>query len=170
MAELTKIYTQDVPATRFIGKFYGDQDRVDGYFGAKWSEAFETGLMQRLEKLADENLFEDAGGYIGLMRCKDGEPFVYAIGMFCPADTSVPEDLNYHDFPAGRIGVGWLYGTEPDVYGQEPRVAEKLGAQGHPIRNDDEGAVWVFERYVCPRFTSPDEKGNITLDIGFFVD
>ena len=103
MADITKTYVQDVPAFRFIGKTYGDSDRVNGGFSAQWGEAFETGLFERLKKLSDEKLFEDADAYIGLMRCKDGEPFVYAIGMFCPADAPVPEDLDGYDFPAARF-------------------------------------------------------------------
>ena len=170
MAQLTKVYTQDVPAFRFIGKTYGDNDRVDGYFGAKWGEAFETGMLERVEKLADKNLFEGADAYIGLMRCKDGEPYRYCIGMFCPAGTAVPEGLDSYDFPASRFGIGWLYGKELDLYGREPLVAEGLGKKGYSIRNDNQGACWIFERYVCPRFTSPDEQGNVTLDIGFFVE
>ena len=169
MADITKTYVQDVPAFRFIGKTYGDSDRVNGGFSAQWGEAFETGLFERLKKLSDEKLFEDADAYIGLMRCKDGEPFVYAIGMFCPADAPVPEDLDGYDFPAARFGIGWLYGKEPELYGREPQVAIKLDEAGYPIQTDEKGACLFFERYACPRFTTPDEQGNVTLDIGFFV-
>lgn len=95
MADITKIYTQEVPAFRFIGKKYGDEDRVNGGFGAQWGQAFENGLFSRLEQLADQTLFEDAAAYIGLMRCKDNEPFIYAIGMFCPANTPVPEKMDF---------------------------------------------------------------------------
>ena len=45
MADITKIYTQEVPAFRFIGKKYGDEDRVNGGFGAQWGQAFENGLF-----------------------------------------------------------------------------------------------------------------------------
>lgn len=169
MATITKVYTQQVPAMRFIGKKYGDEDRVDGGFGVHWGRAFETGLFERLEKLADGQLFEDAGAYIGLMRCKDNEPFVYAIGMFCPAGTPVPEDLDSFDFPASQLGIGWLYGPEPELYCKEHEVAQKLGEAGLSICNDAQDACWFFERYACPRFTQPDEQGNVTLDIGFFV-
>ena len=47
--EIKKIYTQKIPATRFIGKKYGDGDRVNGSFGAKWEEAFNGGLFDRIE-------------------------------------------------------------------------------------------------------------------------
>ena len=29
---------------------------------------------------------------------------------------------------------------------------------------------WCFERYNCPRFTSPDNNGNIILDYGISIE
>ena len=29
---------------------------------------------------------------------------------------------------------------------------------------------WCFERYNCPRFTTPDEKGNVILDYGISIE
>ena len=34
---------------------------------------------------------------------------------------------------------------------------------------DEEGGVWSFENCTCPRYTTPDEKGNIILDYCYFV-
>ena len=28
---------------------------------------------------------------------------------------------------------------------------------------------WCFERYQCPRFTAPDENGNVILDYGISI-
>lgn len=171
--EIKKIYTQKIPATRFIGKKYGDGDRVNGSFGAKWEEAFNGGLFDRIEATAGkEEFFEDSGAYIGLMRCRDGDPFEYWIGMFTPAETQVPEGFGYHDFHAGELGIGWIYGNDGngEIYCHEGDVAVKLGNEGFKIKNDERGACWFFERYQCPRFTVPDEKGNVILDIGFFIE
>ncbi len=171
--EIKKIYTQKIPATRFIGKKYGDGDRVNGSFGAKWEEAFNGGLFDRIEAAAGkEEFFEDSGAYIGLMRCRDGDPFEYWIGMFTPAETQVPEGFGYHDFHAGELGIGWIYGNDGngEIYCHEGDVAVKLGNEGFKIKNDERGACWFFERYQCPRFTVPDEKGNVILDIGFFIE
>lgn len=170
--EIIKTYKQKAPALRFIGKKYGDEDRVDGGFGKQWGEAFAPGgLIATVEALSDGTLFEDAGAYIGLMRCKDGEPFLYAIGMFCPAGTEVPEGYWFNDFPQSVWGIGWIYGNEAsgELYCHEPEVAILLEEEGHPIVNDAEGACWFFERYACPRYTTPDVRGNVILDIGFFV-
>ena len=48
--EILKVYTQKMPAFRFMGRKYSDSDKVDGGFGAKWAEAFEKGLFAPLEK------------------------------------------------------------------------------------------------------------------------
>lgn len=36
MSEIIKVYRQSVPTLRFIGKKYGDSDRVNGTFGKQW--------------------------------------------------------------------------------------------------------------------------------------
>ena len=36
MFSIVKTYRQSIPAMRFIGKKYGDEDRVDGGFGKQW--------------------------------------------------------------------------------------------------------------------------------------
>lgn len=171
--KITRIYTQHFPARRFIGKKYGDPDRVNGGFGKQWGDFFENGWFEVIEKAAkspvDEG-FEDGGAYIGLMRCKDGDPFEYWVGMFLPPDTPVPDGFEERDFAEGELGIGWIYGPEWDLYGHESDVAAKLGEEGIKLKNDEAGACWFFERYACPRFTTPDEEGNVILDIGFFVE
>lgn len=38
MAEIINVYRQTIPAMRFIGKKYTDDDRINGSFSAKWEE------------------------------------------------------------------------------------------------------------------------------------
>lgn len=171
MAEIIKVYRQSVPSVRFIGKIYGDSDRVDGGFGKQWGDWFASGLFEKIEKQLEKTkkkAYEDCDAYVGLMRWKDGEPFQYWIGMFTPEGTAVPEGFSYHDFPASELGVCWVYGK--DVYCKEDKCAEKLAENGMKVSSDSEGAFWFFERYTCPRFTSPDEKGNVILDICHYVE
>jgi hypothetical protein len=171
MPEIIKTYKQNVPAARFIGKKYGDGDRVNGFFGAKWEEWFQNGWFAVLEKLDGVGAFyEDADAYIGLMRSKDGEPFEYWIGMFTPVGTAVPEGFESVDFPESVLGVTWVKGPEWSVYMQEDACAQKLTAGGGKIKNDEKGATWFFERYGCPRFTTPDEEGNVILDFSFYME
>jgi hypothetical protein len=170
MADVLKTYRQSAPAMRFIGKKYADEDRVNGGFGTQWVEWFTHGWFEKIQSTFDPKaLYEDGDATIGLMRWKDGEPFEYWIGAFCPKGTVVPEGFVSVDFPATSLGVAWVYGKEPEVYGQEHECAEALKKQGFEILGDEVGAYWFFERYVCPRFTTPDEQGNVILDICHYV-
>ena len=170
MAEVIKTYRQAVPAMRFIGKRYGDEDRVDGGFGKQWREWFANGWFDQLQSNpGSQALYEDSDATIGLMRWKKGEPFEYWIGVFCPQETAIPEGYAYVDFPEAELGVTWVYGKTNEVFAQEHKCAESCENQGYTIIPDDLGAFWLFERYVCPRFTTPDEHGNIVLDICHYI-
>ena len=173
--KIIKTYRQSVPALRFIGKIYGDEDRIDGSFGAKWGEWFANGWFGLLEEACPAADFEDAGAYIGLMREKCGdedgpEPFQYWIGMFFPEGAAVPEGYGFVDFSASDLGVAWLYGKESNLYKHESLAVGSYGKQGMKIAPDSQDAYWFFERYVCPRFTAPDANGKVILDICFFIE
>lgn len=173
MAEIVNAYRQSVPAMKFIGKKYGDEDRINGSFGVKWGEWFSNGWFAVIEEKAGvsiKDVYQDGDAYIGLMRWKDGEPFEYWIGIFASENTIVPEGFGYVDFPKSELGVCWVYGKQGEVYGGESKCAAKLGEEGYKIISDENGAWWFFERYVCPRFTTPDNQGNITLDICHYIE
>jgi len=167
MPEIIKTYRQSMEATRFIGKRYTDKDRVDGMFGAKWGEWFEKGWFAQLESHVGEGLksvSEDGEATIGLVGAPN-EEFEYWIGYFTPEGTTVPEGFQHLDFPKRDLGVCWIYGKEDEVYMQEGPSCDRLKAEGFKVLED-----WCFERYTCPRYTTPDDKGNIILDICFFVE
>ena len=170
--EFVKCYRQDMPATRFIGKQYGEADRVNGTFGAKWDEAFQTGLFEAIEAAEGDRqpeYFEDSGAYIGLMGYDD-EAFTYWIGKLTRPGTSVPDGFDFLDFPAEQVGVGWLHGMENELYGHEDVVLRELAKLNLAPNRDENGLRWCFERYQCPRFTKPDKNGAVTLDVCFFVE
>ncbi len=174
MVEVINVYQQRMPAVRFIGKKYGDADRVDGGFGQQWHEWFQNGWLALLEPLSGglsgETFPEtDAGAYIGLMRWKENEPFEYWIGLFTPANTPVPEGFASVDFPDRVLGVSWLQAIGGEVFGKEELCAGKLSEAGYEIELDPSGAWWFFERYVDPRFTKPDPQGNQILDICHYI-
>lgn len=167
MAEIIKVYKQNVEKLRFIGKKYGNKDRVNGNFGAKWDEWFKNSWFDVIEKQFNGNLsdtLEDGGSYIGLMN-EENDTFIYWIGIFMPEGTAVPDGFSYIDFPKGELGVCWIYGKEEDVFMHEGECGEKLEKEGYDVNTN-----WCFERYACPRYTTPDEKGNIILDICFYLN
>ena len=103
------------------------------------------------------------------MRYKEGEEFEYWIGMFLPENAQVEDGFDYVDFPSSNLGVCYVQGMEWEIYGQEERCAEHLVKEGYDIKKDDKGALWFFERYGCPRFTTKNEKGQVILDICHFT-
>jgi len=172
MYEIVKTYKQAIPKMRFMGRKYGNEDRIDGGFGAKWEEWFEAERFTQLESLITKDFmdrYEDYNTNIGLMRWKEGEEFEYWIGMFLPEDSEVPDGYDYIDFSEANLGVCWLHGTEPEIYGKEMECANALSEKGYELVTDDLGAWWFFERYGCPRFTKADEEGKVILDICHFV-
>lgn len=175
MAQIIKTYVQKLPAVRFIGRCFGDPDRVNGGFGKQWGDAFHENWFNTIETAAGgadkcTALYEDGGAYIGLMRHKDGEPFQYWVGMFTPAATAIPDGFGSVDFPESELGVAWIKGKENtgELYGKEPQCLEAMNKNGISVEPGSDGVVWFFERYACPRFTSPDENGDVILDICFF--
>lgn len=172
MHEIIKDYVQAIPQSRFIGYKYGDSDRVEGGFGYQWTEWHEKGRFQELELLLTEefnNSYEDHGTYVGLMRCKEGEPFEYWIGMFLPKEAAVPEGFDYVDMEAGTLGVCWIQGPAEELFCNEEECGKWLLDKGHEIVPDKNGAWWFFERYGCPRFTEEDKDGNVILDICHYI-
>lgn len=156
---------------RLIGKCYTNEDRQNGSFGHLWGMWFSQGLFEPLEKLsAPIPGYPDHDAYLGFMQMKDNQPdtFQYWIGMFLPADTAVPQGYESLDVPANTMHVAWVQGQEDngDVYCQEEKCLQALSANGLATHPKD-GQWLCMERYQCPRFTTPDEKGHIILDMCF---
>jgi hypothetical protein len=108
------------------------------------------------------------------MRCRENEPFEYWIGIFYPENTPVPDGFDYVDFTASDLGTCWIYGKEngDNIYGMHEECAKKMDENGFHIQDDfgrGKGEYWFFERYGCPRFTTPDENGKIILDYCFYI-
>ena len=96
----------------------------------------------------------------------EGQAFAYYIGMFAPPDTPVPDGLCGVDFCEAHLGVCWVYGD--GSYDRDACAAHLADAGIEPLR-DAQGAVWSFQNCTCPRYTTPDEKGNIIQDYVFYV-
>lgn len=168
--EIIKVYKEQLPLLRFIGKCYTNADRKGG-FGHKWEEWFGNGWFAALERLGELKDIEN--GYLGLMRCgSDFEnTFEYWIGMFLPINTPVPAGFDYIDLAESDVAVAWIKGKENDgLYGMHDACISKF--QEHSMGNfmsDEKNRECFFERYNCPRFTDPDEEGNVVLDYGIYL-
>lgn len=169
MAQIIKTFKQAVPAMRFICK-------ADPYEGGGWGEWHSNGWFDEIEKAAGgestvHQLYEDGDAYIGMMHLsKEFNTLGYWIGMFVAPHTPVPEGYLAMDYPAQNFGVNYICGTDfNDIASQFPYVREKYKEAGMEVIYEEDGSFWLFERYQCPRWTTKDENGNITLDCCYFV-
>lgn len=165
MPEIIKCFKEHLPALRLIGKRYSDSDRDSyGSFGGKWGEWFANGWFDQLESLG--SLPENDNAYLGAMRCVNNS-FEYWIGMFFPTGTEVPDGYSYVDIPEGDIATCYIYGREDngEIYSMHDACMNKVAEQGFELQKDP----WFFERYNCPRFTTPDEHGNVILDYCAYI-
>lgn len=168
MAEIIKVYKENQPATRFIGKCYTDSDRINGSFGHKWGEWFQNGWFDDLEKLGKVENIEN--GHIGFMRSYPN--FEYWIGVFLPPDTAVPSGYDYIDLDKVAAGVCWIKGKDEDssIYGMHNECIKKLNENDMDILKAENGQMaYCFERYNCPRFTDKDKNGDVILDYGVYI-
>ncbi|GHU83356.1 hypothetical protein FACS1894196_3090 [Clostridia bacterium] len=160
-AQIVRVYREQLPALRVIGKRYTDADREGGGFGAQWDRWFAGGWFGPLEALGA--LPQSEGAYVGVIR--DGaDGFAYWIGMLFAAGTPAPEGYACADIAGTNIATCWLYGSERggDLFGMENHAAclAEIARQGWTPA----GEGLYIERYNCPRFTTPDDKGNVILD------
>lgn len=170
MAEIVNAERIEHPAARLIGRRYTDADRVEGTFSAQWDAWFSGGLFAPLEALPlpEGDPFFD-GSTVGAMRMLNGT-FEYWVGMLFPADTPVPAGYAGVDLAPGSCAVLWLRGSESsgELYGPgaDKLCLAELKRQGWMARDGG----WWMERYQCPRFTTPDEEGNVILDYVISLD
>ena len=166
MAEIIKTFKEEIPALRFIGKKYPS-------FGPMWGEWFANGWFEKIEEAMGgvQNItaiWKNGGGYVGLERRAEGQPFEYWIGMFVPMGTNVPDGFSFVDFSKVSLGTCWLYGNGKEVHNTK-RCRGAVVDAGLDLWTDEKGGIWSFENCVCPRYTSPDNQGNIIMDYCYFV-
>lgn len=166
MAEIIKVFKEEVPAMRFIGKKYHDYSGWGEWFANGWFDIIENSMGGTDKILA---IWENGAAYVGLECRKSGQLAEYWIGMFTPQNTEVPEGFECIDFPESNLGTCWIYGREEEVHGFACNCWKELKKAGIEINADENGVEMSFENCLCPRFTRPDEKGNVILDYCYFV-
>ncbi len=152
-AKIVDFRQETCPKARFIGKRYVGSPN--------WGEWWENGWFDILEQLPQLPINDDA--YLGALRVVDGV-LEYWIGMFFEADTQVPDGFDFADVESMSYAVYFLYGNEQsgELFGLDRHnmCLEDLKARGLTRFEDN----WCIERCNCPRFTTPDEHGNVVLD------
>lgn len=163
--EIVKVYKESMPHVKLAGRRYTDRDRDEsGTFARYWQECFREGWLETLKDCGA--IPGVSGDLVGAMRMTGGDGgFEYWIGALLAPDAEIPADFESADIPAGEVGVCWLCGNDKngELYGME---ASDMSMAAFSERNwefFEKG--WFFERYNCTRFTVPDERGNVILDI-----
>lgn len=156
--KLLEIKKESCPATRLIGR---------KYTGApNWGEWWENEWFAVLEQNPCLPINGDA--YIGAVHIVEGMPERW-IGMFFPAGTEVPDGFESIDIEPQEYAVCYLSDKEGSrgffTMETHDMCLEALRAAGFARKEDD----WCFERYNCPRYTTPDGEGNVILDYGISV-
>ncbi len=156
---IKEIKIENHPVARLIGKRYERSPN--------WGEWWQNDWFSVLEK--NERLYTNGDAYIGAVRIVNGIPERW-IGMFFPQNTNVPEGFDYVDIEPTDYAVFYLYDKEDskDFYTQDTHnmCLNELKSCGLERKEN----FWCFERYQCPRFTSPDDKGNVILDYGISIE
>jgi predicted transcriptional regulator YdeE len=155
-AKILKTEKVSLPAVRLIGKRYTCNDD----FGAKWGEWFANDLFSPIEKLGA--IPEIGNTYLGVKRIVGGE-LEYWIGLFFAENTTVPDVYDFADIEPMDYAICWIYGKDnSELLSMETHnlCLETIAKEGYKRKEDS----WCIESYTCPRFTTPDESGNIILD------
>lgn len=168
MAVIQKVLLEEMPEVKLIGRRYTNADwDAQAAFGPKWCEWFQNGYFDRLRVCTGIQHISD--DFIGAMRTTEAG-YEYWIGILMAVTDEAPAGFESVVIPAGKLCVCYVYGNEAsrELYGMEVHKAcvEEWNQRGWSVRPD----AWYFERYNCPRFTAPDEKGNVILDYCGYLD
>jgi len=166
-AGIIRVYKQEVPAMRFVGKKDGTGGST-GDWGLWWENDWFGDIERAAGLDAIRALYEDSDGYLDMYCITAEGPLEHWVGMFVPPGSPVPDDFQYVDFPAGSMGTCWIYGNTSNVWGQRSKCMEALVNAGMRIKPAPDGAIWYMNRYPH-RYLDEDEKGNIILDVCYFV-
>ena len=160
-----------LPPVRVIGREirYGMDEHMNGNnrLPAFWETCFNNNLFAPLEAIP-KSVFDPS--YVGLI-CDwergDGE-FSYVVGMRMIVGTPAPAGYVYYDLNPCKAAIAWITGPSvAEICSSAHEMTLAAGAE-HGVRFQN--SSWNMELYNCPRFTTPDADGNITLDYIIPVD
>lgn len=164
MGKIIKCEIKELPKLFVVGKellINMQEHKTNNRMGGFWQDCFADGTLSTLEEQADF-VFEDA--YVGFMADWDKVDgnFVYVVGMLLKEGFILPEGFVARELPSQSVAIGWIQGKDTaDVCAPAHELTEKaLTEQGYT----SQGMAWCMEYYGCPRFTTPNENGEIILD------
>lgn len=171
MGELIKFEVKRLPSLKVLGKelrynmekhMKGD-NRIPNF----WDKCFADKTFSLLEKQTD---FVYDNAYVGVMLDwdKGDGDFSYIVGMLMKDGVSVPDGYICRDIEETDVVIGWIKGKNTSdvcstAHSQTEQALKENGYKCDKMK-------WCMELYNCPRFTTPDENGDIILDYYIPVD
>ncbi len=165
MAELIQFEVKELPKLVVVGKALRHNMEAlmkgDNPIGGFWDKCFGENVFAPLE--AQGSRIYDPS-YVGIM-CDwdrgDGD-FSYIVGMMMRPGATVPEGYDTWEIQPTKAAVSWLRGENVGDVCSCAHGATEQAMRERGIA--PEGMPWCMELYNCPRFTTPDDQGRITLD------
>lgn len=160
MPKLVKLEVVELPSLLVVGKELHLPGNMDvNPIPEFWQQCFAHGTFAVLEAL-DEYLVER--DYVGWIGDWDGEYFYYICGMLLKPGAPVPEGFVQRELPPTKVAVAWIQGPEEEVIPYAHSITVQAAEQqGYSY---DQGPNWSLELYNCPRYTEPNEQGEVILD------
>jgi len=155
---IKKIYKQELPALRFIGKKCIETSEKVNVLNLldNWQLNNWFGAIEKQSAIDYKTFFEGADAYINLVRKKEGGNFEHWMGMFLPTETEVPQGYEATDFPKMTICVCNVYGKRDEIVDYEKECRNKLIEEGFAPEN----AQWYFRRFNWREFFGEDVYGK----------
>ena len=148
MAEIKRVYRQTMPAVK-LADATGKRIKKTVYLQTSGVSGFKMTCLHRFNcPMRGRSHLRIAMPTQAYAAAKKGSRF--SIGSVCSCRW----------MPQYRLDMTVLY---------QMRVILRLEEEGFAWKADKDGVMWCFERYSCPRFTTPDEEGNVILDMCFYV-
>jgi len=163
---IKKVYKQEIPALRFIGKKCNESPEPKNVLDLldKWQR---NGLFNDIEKQSTidyKAFFEGGDSYIDLVMEKNGL-FEHWMGMFMPKETKVPQGYEALDFTKMKIGVCCVYGKRDEISNYETKSRNKLTEEGFTLGN----VRCYFRRFNWRSFYNEDVYGKCMLDYCYLI-
>lgn len=170
---IKKVYKQETPELRFIGKKYRELfktfsykkilDNLDNWCSNIRFEAIEKQLDKDIK-----TLFDGGDAYISLIRKNDDDSIEYWLGMFTPKGTAVPEGYEMIDFPKSTLGVCAVYGKRDAIINYDAECRKML-TEEKIYKEDETNKNWFIMRFNWHRFFEEDKFGKRILEYCYYL-
>ena len=170
---IIKIYKQEVPALRFIGKKFIEplDDSVFKKILANLDNLRLEYFFDAIEKKSNKDLktlYEGGDTYVSLVR-KENDAVEYWLGMFMPKGIEAPDGCGIIDFPKSALGVCSVYGKRNGIIQYDTACRKKLTEEGFLRLKDEDASGWFFQRFNWHTFYAEDKFGKRLLEYCYFL-